>query len=153
MDEAFESYEDDATYDTYDDGDESYGPYEPSGWQIGLRVLLALVGYVALILGSLRFFYPVKGVGETTAFLLVLGAAIRPIYMLVRGSFDHIWYEDWCVERGILSRHFDVPLEMSELGFWQFCALCLASSVVGALLVLVLVFLFLCVSVVLMFFS
>lgn len=132
---------------------ESYDSYEPGGFQIGLRVLLALVSYVALILGSLRIFYPVSGVGETTAFLLLLGAATRPIYMLIRGSLDHIWYEDWCVERGILSRHFDVPLEMSELGFWQFCGLCLASSVVGSLLVLVLVFLFLCVAVVLMFFA
>lgn len=133
--------------------DDSHDSYEPEGFQIGLRVLFALVSYVALILGCVRVFYPVSGVGETTAFFLVLGAAIRPIYMLIRGSLNHIWYEDWCVERGILSRHFDVPPDMDDLGFLQFCGLCFASSVVGALSVLVLAFLFLCVTLLLMFFS
>ncbi len=133
--------------------DDSHDSYEPERFQVGLRVLFALVSYVAVILGCVRVFYPVSGVGETAAFFLVLGAAIRPIYMLIRGSLDFIWYEDWCVERGILSRHFDVPPEMSDLGFWQFCGLCLASSVVGALSILVLVFLFLCVTLLLMFLS
>jgi hypothetical protein len=120
---------------------------EAGSYQIGLRVLLALVSYLAIGLGAVRLLYPLTGYGDATALALSLGAILRPTYMLLRGSLDHIWYEDWCMERGFLSKYTDAPTEMDELGFLPFCGLCLVSSVLGAVMVMVLLFLLLVVAV------
>jgi hypothetical protein len=127
--------------------------WEPSEYQIGLRAMLAVVSYLAISFGCLRLLLPVNNLSDLTALALSLGATIRPIYMLVRGSLDHIWYEDSCIERGFLSRSFDVPPEMSDLGLFQFCALCMASSVLGAIMVLVLLFVLMSVGLLWMLFA
>jgi hypothetical protein len=126
---------------------QSWRDPEARGYQIGLRVLLALVSYLAICLGLLRLLYPLTGYGDATALALSLGAILRPAYMLLRGSLDHIWYEDWCIERGFLSKYTDASTEMDELGFFQFCGLCLLSSVLGAVMVMVLLFLLLVVAI------
>ena len=138
--------------DVEDHDDEDYGQPEPSGFQMGLRVLLAFVSYVGITLGCVGWLFPVNTLGQAIALVLALGATLRPLYMLVRISFDSFWYEDWCLERAILARHFAISPDLEDLSFFQFCALCLASSALGAVLVLALVFLGLCVAVVWVFF-
>jgi hypothetical protein len=126
--------------------DEDYGDHDPGGFQLGLRVLLAFVSYLGLALGCLGWLYPVNTMGQAVALVLVMGAIIRPLYMLTRISFDSFWYEEWCIERAILARHLEVSPDMEDLTFLQFCLLCVASSVLGAVLVLTLVFIGLCVA-------
>jgi hypothetical protein len=122
-------------------------------YQIGLRVLMAIVTYVAMVLGILRVLYPVSNLAQFAALAISLGAVLRPIYTLIRASLDEVWYEDACIESGILSRGSELWPDLGDLSLYQFCALCLVSSVLGAVLVLVLFFLFLCVVLVAMLFS
>jgi hypothetical protein len=126
--------------------DDEFGEPEPGGFQIGLRVLLAFVSYIGMTLACLGWLWPVHTMAQAIALALALGATLRPLYMLTRISLDSFWYEDWCLERAFLARHIEVSPEMDDLNFFKFCALCLSSSLLGAVMVLTLIFIGLCVA-------
>jgi hypothetical protein len=106
--------------------------------QVGVRELLTVVSLIAVILGASRLCFPVDNLARLTAAIVVLCAACRPLYVLSRACLDHAWFENGCIESGVLFARAGPPPPFSRLSFPRFLAVLATSIFVGATLGLLL---------------
>jgi hypothetical protein len=106
--------------------------------RFGVRELLAIVSLVAVVLGAARLCFPVDNLARLTVAIIVLCAAGRPLYVLVRACLDHAWFVQGCIESGVLFARTGPPRPFSRLSFPRFLAVLAATIFVGVTLGLLL---------------